>query len=144
MNIPIIIHKESASVYGVTVPDIPGCFSSGENIDQAIQNTKDAIYSHVELLFESNEPISISPSAIDTLLDNPDYHGGIWMLVDVDVNKLDPTPARINVSVPRFILSKIDSFLEHDQHGRQHESRSGFLARAALKVIAEESPNAIT
>ena len=144
MNIPVVIHKDEGSVYGVTVPDIPGCFSCGETIEQAIQNTKDAIYSHVELLYETGVLVDINVSQIDTLINNSDYQEGIWFFVDVDMEKLDTKPARINVSVPRFILSKIDSYLEHDHHGKQHETRSGFLARAALKVIDEESQHAAT
>jgi len=142
MNIPVVIHKDDGSVYGVTVPDIPGCFSFGETIEQAIQNTKDAIYSHVELLYEMGDAVDITVSQLDVLVSNPDYQDGIWFFVDVDMDKLDTKPARINVSVPRFVLSKIDSYLEHDHHGKQHETRSGFLARAALKVIEEESQRA--
>ena len=32
MLIPVAIHKDTDSLYGVTVPDIPGCFSAGETI----------------------------------------------------------------------------------------------------------------
>jgi len=142
MNIPVIIHKDAESTYGVTIPDIPGCFSHGESIEQAIQNTRDAICNHVELMFEIGESVNIVVSNIDDLMNNPDYQGGVWLLVDVDMEKLDTRPARINVSVPRFVLSKIDSYLEQEQQGKQHETRSGFLARAALKVIDEELQHA--
>ncbi|MCP4151812.1 MAG: hypothetical protein GY757_28975, partial [bacterium] len=27
MNYPVVIHKDKESDYGVTVPDLPGCFS---------------------------------------------------------------------------------------------------------------------
>ena len=36
MNYPIAIHKESGSDYGVAVPDLPGCFSAGSTIDEAM------------------------------------------------------------------------------------------------------------
>jgi hypothetical protein len=36
--------------------------------------------------------------------------------------------------LPRFVLKKIDSFAES-----RHETRSGFLSRAALALIAEET-----
>ena len=142
MKIPVIIHKDDGSVYGVTVPDIPGCYSYGENIDQAVQNTKEAIYSHVALLLELNEPVNISSSSVDELSKNPEYQGGIWMLVDIDMDRLDARPARINVSFPRFVLSKIDSYLEGEHLGREPETRSGFLARAALKAIEEDQQKA--
>jgi predicted RNase H-like HicB family nuclease len=36
MYFPIAIHKDPDSDYGVTVPDLPGCFSAGSTIDEAI------------------------------------------------------------------------------------------------------------
>ena len=27
---PVIIHKDRKSAFGVTVPDLPGCFSAGD------------------------------------------------------------------------------------------------------------------
>ena len=95
MNIPVIILKDEGSVYGVIVPDIPYCFSCGDTIEQAMQNVKEAIYSHIELLLELEEPVNFTASSIDELIINPDYQSAIWMLVDVDVDKLNVTPAHI-------------------------------------------------
>lgn len=43
MQFPIAIHKDEGSVYGVTVPDIPGVHSWGDTVDEAIRNTREAI-----------------------------------------------------------------------------------------------------
>jgi predicted RNase H-like HicB family nuclease len=134
MDIPVVIHKEDGSTYGVTVPDIPGCYSHGETVDEAINNTKEAIYSHVAILLELNEPVSISSTRIEDLIQDPEYAGGIWALVDLDMSKIDSKPERINISIPRFVLSKIDTYVE-----KRHETRSGFLSRAALDTISKES-----
>ena len=32
----IVIHKDPESCYGVTVPDLPGCFSAGNTIEEAL------------------------------------------------------------------------------------------------------------
>ena len=48
MQFPIAIHKDDGTSYGVTVPDVPGCHSFGDTIDEAIQNAKEAITSHLE------------------------------------------------------------------------------------------------
>lgn len=37
MRYPIVIHKDPDSDYGVTVPDLPGCFSGGDTMDEAIE-----------------------------------------------------------------------------------------------------------
>jgi hypothetical protein len=48
------------------------------------------------------------------------------MLVDIDVSRIDPTPQRANVLLPRYLLAEIDCYAK--AHGA---TRSGFLAEAA-------------
>ena len=31
---PVVIHKDKKSAFGVTVPDLPGCFSAGATLDE--------------------------------------------------------------------------------------------------------------
>ena len=78
----IVIHKDSESDYGVTVPDLPGCFSAGSTIEEAIENAKEAIECHIEGLRLDNEPIP-TPSPIEIHQLNPDYFGGIWKVVNL-------------------------------------------------------------
>jgi predicted RNase H-like HicB family nuclease len=134
MEIPVAIFKDKGSVYGVNVPDIRGCHSWGDTIDEALKNAKEAIYSHVETLVELGEPVEISHSTIEQLVQNAEYAGAVWALVNVELEKLDSKPERINISIPRFVLTKIDNFAES-----RHETRSGVIARAALQLIAAET-----
>ncbi|HDR9511687.1 HicB family protein [Burkholderia cepacia] len=132
MEFPIAIHKDDGTVYGVIVPDIPGVHSWGETIEEAIKNTKDAIISHVETLIELNEEVAFTCSTIEDLVGNKDYEGAVWALVNVDLSQLDSKPERINVSLPRFVLHKIDAYV-----AARHETRSGFLARVAMEALSE-------
>ncbi|ALS63682.1 type II toxin-antitoxin system HicB family antitoxin [Pandoraea apista] len=134
MEFPIAIHKDDGSVYGVTVPDVPGCFSWGETIDDAIRNAKEAIKGHIETSLEYSEDVTFSCSDIEDLAKREEFAGAVWALADVDVTKLDSKPERINVSFPRFVLHKIDAYVE-----KRHETRSGFLARVALEALAHEA-----
>jgi predicted RNase H-like HicB family nuclease len=134
MHLPIAIHKDPETIYGVTVPDVPGCFAAGETIEQAMTSAREAIYAHIETRLELGENVDVKASSIEELADDEDYAGAIWALVDVDLSKLDPTPERVNISLPRFVLGKIDAHAT-----ARNEKRSGFLARAALSVIAAES-----
>ncbi|WP_321955803.1 type II toxin-antitoxin system HicB family antitoxin [Paraburkholderia bannensis] len=133
MEFPIAIHKDEGSVYGVTVPDIPGVHSWGDTIDDALRNAKEAITGHVMTLVELGEVISFKSSPIEKLATKNEYAGAIWALVDVDLTKLDSKPERINISLPRFVLHKIDAYVS-----QRHETRSGFLARAALEALAHD------
>jgi predicted RNase H-like HicB family nuclease len=133
MQLPIVIHKDSGSVYGVTVPDIVGCYSWGNTIDEAIANAKEAIVGHLETKLELGDKVKIVPSTIEELKNKTEYAGATWGLVDIDLSVLDSKPERVNVSLPRFVLHRIDEYVK-----RQHETRSGFLARAAINELAHE------
>ena len=88
MKYPVVIHHDLGSAYGVTVPDISGCFSAGETVDEALENTQEAISGHLELLAEDGG-IAPPPSAIETLQANPDYAGGVWAYVDIDITPFE-------------------------------------------------------
>ncbi|PLQ00178.1 type II toxin-antitoxin system HicB family antitoxin [Cupriavidus pauculus] len=134
MEFPIAIHKDPESIYGVTVPDVPGCYSSGDTIEDAIRNAREAIISHFEVLLSLGEEITLSATPIAELAARPEFAEAVWALADVDLTKLDNRPERINISLPRFVLHRIDTFV-----GARHETRSGFLARAALEAMASEA-----
>src|SRR3989304_3718615 len=99
MRYPVVIHKDPESDYGVTVPDLPGCFSAGATMDEALQETVEAIETHLEGMLLDNEPIP-SPKSIDDHQSNPDYAEGIWALVTVDITKLSGKTRRINITLP--------------------------------------------
>lgn len=131
MEFPIAVHKDEGSVYGVTVPDIPGCHSWGYTIDDAIRNAKEAIYGHIETLLELEEPADFSATSIEELAKKEEFAGAFWALVNVDLSELDPKPERVNISLPKFVLRRIDEYTKS-----HHETRSGFLARAAMHALA--------
>ena len=58
MRYPIAIETgDSKHAFGVVVPDLPGCFSAGDTLDEALTNAREAILLHLEGLLE---PISKS------------------------------------------------------------------------------------
>lgn len=134
MRLPIAIHKDADSTYGVIVPDVHGCFSAGDTLDEAIKNAAEAIYLHLDATIEHGENIDLKASHIEDLVDQEDFAGAIWAMVDVDLSKLSTKAERINITLPSYVLNRIDSYT-----ALRPETRSGFLARAALALIAEES-----
>ena len=130
MRFPIVIHKDSDSDYGVTVPDLPGCFSAGTTTDEALTNAIEAIECHIEGLMIDEEPVP-SPRSVEHYRSHKTYRGGVWALVDVDVSKLSGKAKRVNITLPERLLVQIDSFA-----ARQGGSRSGFLAHAAMEYVA--------
>ncbi len=129
MIYPVIIHKDPDSSYGVTVPDIPGCFSAGDNFEDAITQAREAITGHVGLLLEDGQAVPQTHD-IEHYADNPDYADGTWALVEVDLSGLGSPPKRINIMMPENLIKSID------QYSKAHNlSRSGFLAQAAKKEL---------
>lgn len=129
MNYPIAIHKDDHSDYGVSVPDLPGCFSVGETLEEAASMAKEAIQCHVEGLLLDNDPLP-KPQTLEKHLSNSDYAGAIWMLVAVDMDKISNRAKRVNITIPETALNRIDTFAK--MHG---ETRSSFLTRAALQAM---------
>jgi predicted RNase H-like HicB family nuclease len=81
MRYPIVIQKDPDSEYGVTVPDLPGCFSAGETLDEALHNASEAIGCHLEARMLDGEAIPM-PGSIDQHRNDLSFegaHGRWWM-----------------------------------------------------------------
>ena len=87
MNYPIAIHKDTTSDYGVTVPDLPGCFSAGSTVDEALLMAKEAIELFVGSLLEDGQTVPL-PRSIEELRQDPDFTDAIWAVVSVDIPKV--------------------------------------------------------
>jgi predicted RNase H-like HicB family nuclease len=131
MKYPIVIEEGSeTTAFGVVVPDLPGCFSAGDTIDEAIENSREAIALWIETALDAGGTVP-APGKISDHTHNPEYAGMVWALVDIDGALLDDRAERVNISVPRRILSRIDRYVS-----ARGETRSGFLVNAALERIA--------
>jgi len=132
MRYPIVVHKDPDSDYGVTVPDLSGCFSAGETMDEALNNAVGAAECHIEGLLLDSEPIP-SPKTIEYHQSNPDYQEGVWALVTIDVTKLSGKTRRVNITLPERILTLMDRYAT--EYG---ETRSGLIAQATMEYITSQ------
>jgi predicted RNase H-like HicB family nuclease len=53
----VIMRESEEGGYWAEVPALPGCFSQGETIEQALANIKEAIELHIEGLKEEGQEI---------------------------------------------------------------------------------------
>ena len=130
MKYPVIIHKDEDSDYGVTFPDLPGCFSAGATIEEALHNAQEAAECHIEGILLDTEPIPVATD-IEKHKDNPEYQDGTWALVEVDLSKLSLKSKRINITMPERLLHSVDYFAK--KHG---STRSGLLTQAVTEYMA--------
>jgi predicted RNase H-like HicB family nuclease len=115
--------------YGVVVPDLPGCFSAGDTLDEAISNAHEAIDLVCETMIEDGLDIPLGKTIAEHQKD-PEFAGWVWAMVDVPVEKYLGPAEKINITIPRLLLSRIDEYAR--SHGA---TRSGFLAQAARQAM---------
>lgn len=130
MKFPIAIEPATKNTaWGVVVPDLPGCFSAGDTAEDAFANAVEAIEAHCEILAEDNVDIPV-PRPLAEWQSDPEYAGWVWALVEIDTSKYDGRAEKINITIPRRILAKVDDYAK--SHGM---TRSGFLVQAAERAM---------
>jgi predicted RNase H-like HicB family nuclease len=137
MNFAVVIHKDDDSDYGVTVPDLPGCFSAGRTVDEALAMAKEAIELHLEGMIEDGEAVP-KPKGIEVHRTNRDYRDGIWALVSIDESGLRVKAVRLNITMPERVVDAVDRFA-----AEQGETRSGLLVRAVSAYIGRQESEAL-
>jgi predicted RNase H-like HicB family nuclease len=100
MRYPIALETgDETHALGVAVPDLPGCFSAGDTLDEALANAEEAILGRVETTLDSGAETP-PPSSLDALrAAHPEYRDWVWAVVSVDPAALDDTVERVNISL---------------------------------------------
>jgi predicted RNase H-like HicB family nuclease len=57
MQFTVIVHNAEEGGYWVEVPSLPGCFSQGETIDEALSNVREAIEVHIQGLKDDGQDV---------------------------------------------------------------------------------------
>jgi len=117
----------------VLFPDVPGCLTWGDTMEHAFAMAIDALEGHLEALADDGDPIP-----------EPSGRAEAWAKFEADCSSMsDPVPSaallqmvpapdldtssvRINVSIRRTLLDRIDR-----KAAASGMTRSGFLAAAA-------------
>lgn len=125
---PMILHTDDGVGYGVTVPDLPGCFTSGDTLEEALSNVQEAVEA---FLFDMDK--APEPSAPGVVLSMAEAEGGVLAFVELDLSFLDREPVRVNISMPKYRLERIDAAAK-----RMGMTRSGFLVQAAEAMVEQQ------
>jgi len=127
MRYPIFIETGDESVaYGVIVPDLPGCFSAGDTLEEAMVNAEEAAAAWIDAALDAGEPVP-EPSAPEHHL--PDYEGMMLGVITVDPALLDDSIERINITLPRRVLARLDAKAREKTGG----NRSNYIAQMAME-----------
>lgn len=120
-----IVHKEDDSAWGVQFPDLPGCFSAADELDDVLVNASEAVslYLEAEKLPEPSSIEAIRQLAADDLAQ------GAFLLAVPYLSSYN-RPQRINISIDQGVLDAIDNAAS-----KRRLTRSAFLAEAARNEI---------
>ncbi|TNH00175.1 type II toxin-antitoxin system HicB family antitoxin [Testudinibacter sp. TR-2022] len=117
--------------YGVVVPDVPGCFSAGDTLEEAFMNAKEAITFHIEGMLEDGDEIP-QPKPIEQHQQNTDFQDFILTFVEVDLSHLLGKSEKINVTLPSLLIKRIDQFVATHP---EYKNRSQFLTKIATDRV---------
>ena len=128
MRYPVAIEPGHADqAFGVVVPDLPGCFSAGDTLDEAMRGVEEAAAAWIDATLDAGDAVP-APSGLDALRTRPEFAGWSFGVVTLDPALLDDTTERVNITLPRRVLKRLDALAR-----RAGESRSGYIAQMTLK-----------
>ncbi len=123
---PVVVYKDEDSDYGMVVPDLPGCVSAGPSLSIAMEMTHEAVQCHLEGMAKDGDPFP-APSELDDVVEDEEYaHAKAFAAVEIDLDRLSAESERINITLPKWLISAIDS---------AEPNRSRFLAKCAIEGL---------
>ncbi len=129
MRYPVAIEPGTdTTAFGVVFPDLPGCFSAGDTLDEAMQAAEEAVAAWLDATLDAGHPVP-APSSLEAVRTNPKYAGWTIAVVSVSPGVLDDTTERVNITLPRRVLNRLDA-----QARAAGETRSGYIAQMTLEV----------
>ena len=94
MRYPVAIEGGTeTTAFGVVVPDLPGCFSAGDTLDEALAGAEEAAAAWIDAALDAGEAIP-APSRLELIRGNPDYADWSFGVITLDPALLDDTIER--------------------------------------------------
>lgn len=107
MIYPVAIENGTdTAAFGVVIPDLEGCFAAGDTFEEALSNAKDAIEFYLEELAENGELPPVATAA-SVCLENPEFSGWLWALIDVDITPFMSGSIKKNATLPKLLSKKL-------------------------------------
>jgi predicted RNase H-like HicB family nuclease len=121
-----LIHKDSGSAFGASFPDLPGCISVAETLEELRPMIEEALGFHIEGMIDDGEAVP-EPSTVDDILKAENYADAVAVMV-VKAPETQDATVRVNITLLKKTRGQIDR-----KAAAQGMSRSGFLVGAAKR-----------
>ena len=122
-----LVHKEKGSAFGVQFPDVPGCYSAADDMEDVVRNATEVLSLWAE------DAALPRPRGFEQVLADPDIAAELVagaFLISVPLIVNDSRVVSANISLERGMLKAIDM-----ADKRRKLTRSAFLAQAARNEI---------
>ncbi len=126
---PAIVER-GADGFGVYFPDLPGCTSAGDSLQEAARNAEAALQGHVEVSAEHGEDLP-PPSPLDVIAVEAGISEAARLLVRVE---LPDRAVQVNITMPKDLLAAVDRYAQ-----RMGYTRSGLLAQTVRERLQQDS-----
>jgi predicted RNase H-like HicB family nuclease len=118
-------------VWGVRLPDFPGCHGGGATPDAAIADVTGALREYAALMFADGEQIPVPRDMAAIVRDrDAEYDPARESLVMIPLLLDKGRPVKANISLDAGLLEAID-----EEAARRGLTRSAFLVSAAIDKI---------
>ena len=111
------------------MPDLPGCFSAGDTLDEALDAAKEAAAAWLDAALDGGTAIP-APSRLDAVRRLPAYVGWTVGILELDPALFDDIE-RVNVTLPKRVLRRLDDLAQ-----MRHQSRGAFISDLTMRAKA--------
>ena len=123
-----IVHNDEDSAYGIHFPDVPGCFSAADDLDDLPAAASEALS-----LWMEDAPQALTPRSMAELRADPDVQAALKegaFLMSVPLIALTGRTVKANLTMDAGLLDAIDRTAK-----ARNLTRSAFLADLARREI---------
>jgi predicted RNase H-like HicB family nuclease len=131
IHYPALVYRERGEQnWTILFPDFPEIASAADPSQDVDQQAMDALATAIDVYNGASKPLPEPSRSVDI---DDQMPSGVEGFIGV-YTALEPEPLRVNISIDRALLARIDAMAE-----RKGMTRSGFLAIAARAMLARES-----
>ena len=151
MQYSVVIFKDPDSIYGIVVPDLPGCITAADTVEQVLTRAVEAIKCHMSGMLIDGEPIP-EPKNIKYHQKDPEYVNALqWDTVTITLPELRHYPVWIypaRYRHYRLIVPDLPGCVVRGKTARKAHAKAGraieqHMEAMVLKEEAIPKPNPI-
>ena len=129
----MFVHKDDNSGYWCEFPDLPGCMTDGDNLEDLLKNAADAMESWLEAAVDNGAPLP-EASGAEVLKEKADTSDEPVLFLVAVTGYLHDAPVRINITSTEAKIAEITAFAK-----RVKRTRSELMVDATLEYIRANS-----